>query len=109
MIREAKAWKTGDDHIEGVGRIASVTGWIGEQGNELVEAIERVGPAMREQERQGVRPLAPLVNEVNTQAVDLRAKLRELVEFRLLHSPVEVMLPIAYQLLSEYTLKPLLS
>src|ERR1051326_2561177 len=53
---------------------------------------------MREQERQGVRPLAPLMHKVNPAAVDLRAKLRELVEVRLLRAPVEVMLPIAGQL-----------
>ena len=51
-VREAEAGQAGHHDVERVARIAAVRRRIREQRDELQEAVERVGEAVREHDRQ---------------------------------------------------------
>ncbi len=52
---------------------------------------------MGEKKRQRVQPLAAFVNEMKTEAIDVRAKLRPSIELGLLCSPIELLGPVSHQ------------
>ncbi len=54
---------------------------------------------MREDNWQRIRAFAALMDEVDSQAVDLGTKLCKLIELHLLCSPIEIILPVIYQAL----------
>jgi len=59
-----------------------------------VHAVERIRPAVREDNWQRVGSLAALVNEVDTQAINFGLELRKLIQPDLLLAPVVFVLPI---------------
>jgi hypothetical protein len=56
-----------------------MAGRIGQQRNDLRHLEDGAGPAVGDDEGQRVRPLATLVDEVNTHAIKGSAKVREAV------------------------------
>ena len=96
-VGEAIPWQRRHDHVEGVRGIAAMTRRIGEQWNDLVHTVERIRPAVGDDNRQRVRSLAALMDEVDAEAIDLDAKLGKVVEHRLLCPPIEVALPVVHQ------------
>jgi len=73
-IGEAKAWHRGDNKVE---RFAVQT--FGEQWNQLQKFVERARPAMGRNQRERVFAFAANVHKMDSDTVDLRAKVRKLV------------------------------
>jgi hypothetical protein len=96
-VREAEAGQARHDDVERgrvpIGRAAMGLG-VGEHRDDFQKACERVGPAMDQQKRDGVAALAPLMNEMKPDAVDIRAEVGEAVQILFLSPPVEVAPPI---------------
>jgi hypothetical protein len=97
-VGESVAGQGWDDHVEGVVRISPVASRVAQQRDDLRELKECARPAVGEDQRQGVGPFAPLVDEVEAEAVDLGAEVGEAVDALLLLSPVETALPVLDQL-----------
>ena len=95
---EAIAGQIRDDDIEGVFGAAAEGLRVGEHRNQLGKAIERVGIAVCQQKRKGVRSAASLMDVVNIDIGDLCLEMRELVELSFLLAPVEGVLPEIQQL-----------
>jgi hypothetical protein len=93
-VRKAEPRQRRHDHIEGVGRVPAETRRVGEHRDYLMEAVERVGPAVQEQDRHGMGTLAALVDEVDPETAYPRPKLRRPVELGLLLAPVEGVPPV---------------
>ena len=89
LEREGVAGQRRRDDGEGVGWVAAEAGRVGQARDQLEELEHGAGPAVREQQRQGGRPLARRVNEVQVDALQRHLVLREGVEPRLLRAPVE--------------------
>ena len=98
LVGKAVAGNRRCDDVEGVGRIAAIRGRIGERPDDLVELHDRTGPAVSNQEREGVLVGRALVDEVDVQTVDRREELIELVQRRFLGAPVEFITPVDEQL-----------
>src|SRR5918999_5034986 len=88
-VGEAEPRQRRHDHVEGVGRVPAETRGVGEHRDYLLEAVERVGPAVQEQDRHGRGTFAALVDEVDPETAYLRPKVRRPVELGLLLAPVE--------------------
>ena len=97
MVGEPEAGQGWRDHIEGVGRIAAVAGWVGQQGNDLGHLEEATWPAVGDDQRYGIRALAFLVDEVDIQTVHLGLEVAEGVELGFLGAPVELSPPMLDQ------------
>jgi hypothetical protein len=89
----------GDDHVEAVRLMPSVSRRVAEARDELDHLDERAGPPVDEEQRHGRGPLPALDDDVDVQALDLYPELRELVEPPFLRSPVEVGRPVRDQVL----------
>ena len=98
-IGKTEAQQRRHNHIKRVDRITTVARRISQQRKYFHHAEKRIGPAMKQDDRQRLRPCATLVNEMHTEAVDIGAKLGELVELCFLLTPVILGLPVAYQFL----------
>ena len=83
-----------DDEVECVLGTAAVGRWIGQRLDHLVKLHERAGPAVDDDQRQGVWPLSAPMNEMDVEAVDLRLELLEPVEPTFLRTPIERVPPI---------------
>ena len=94
----AEAGDGGDDDVEGVRGVAAVGGGVGEGPDEFEELKHRAGPAVREEQGMGVRPLAADVPVVDVDAVDLAEELGPGVERGLLGAPVVLVAPVVAQL-----------
>ena len=68
---------------------------IGQRLNDLQLLDDRTGPAVRDDERQGIRVTGFHVNEMNVDSVDLGHELRQRVQPRLHLAPVVVGAPVA--------------
>ena len=88
-IGEAVPGQRRYDDVEGVRRVAAVGARIGQRTDHLGELDRRAGPAVREDQRQGVGLRRAYVEEVDRLPVDLRRELRNLVQGRFLRPPVE--------------------
>jgi hypothetical protein len=77
----------GDHHIEGVRRAAAVGGRIGERPDDLRLLDDRAGPAVGDDQRQGVGMGGADVEEVEVEAVDLGRELRQRVQRGLAAAP----------------------
>jgi hypothetical protein len=82
--------------VEGVGRVAAVAAGVGERPDEVDVLEEGVGPAVGEDQRQGVGLGRAEVQEVDVLPVD-GGVLRELVEPGLPGPPVVLVLPVVDQ------------
>src|SRR6267142_4189881 len=70
---------------------------LGKQRDQLEELDDRARPAVRKEERHGVRSPARLVDEVQLDAADRHAELAKAVDARLLRAPIEARLPVVNQ------------
>jgi hypothetical protein len=96
-IRAAEAGHGGDDHVEGVRRIASMVSRVGQEQDELEHLDEGARPAMRDEERQRGGTMATCVDAVDAETVDMSAEVREHV-YRVLPAPaVEVRVPVRHE------------
>ena len=82
------AGQRGHDDVEGVGRVAAVGSGIGQERDDPLEPGERAGPAVGEDEGEGERPHAALVDGVDLHPAHARHDLRQAVEPRLLGAPL---------------------
>ncbi len=98
---EGVAGHGGHDDVEGVGRVAAVGPGVGERADHLGELGEGAGPAVGQDQRQGVRLGRPDVQEVHVRAVDLGGELRELVQPGLVRPPVVTVAPVRGQALDD--------
>ena len=71
---------------------------IGEHGDHLVHFEESAGPAMGYHQWHGIWPLSLLMDEVDTQAVDVRLEMAKRVDQFLLGAPIELGTPVLNQL-----------
>ena len=71
LAGEAVAGHRRDHEVEGVFRASAVRRGIGERADGLEQLDHRAGPAVRDDQRQGVRMPRAHVDEVNVEAVDL--------------------------------------
>jgi hypothetical protein len=84
-------------HGEGIGRITTEARGLRQARDQIKDLEDRAGPAMREQQRHRRRAFAGGMQEVQIDAVQRHAELREGIGRRLLCAPVEPVLPIAEQ------------
>jgi hypothetical protein len=70
----------GDHHIERVGLAAAVRGRVGERPDELQLLDDRAGPAVGDDDREGVGMLGADVEEVDVQPVELGQEARQAVQ-----------------------------
>ena len=92
--------------MEGVGGVAAVRRGVGERPRDLVHLEERPRPAVADDERERVGPLALDVDEVDAEPVDLGAELRQRVQTPLLLPPVVAVAPVRGQLLHVGQIRP---
>ena len=86
--------------------------WIGQWLDHIPKEEDRARPTMGEDDRQRVRMFRSYVDEVNAEAIDLRAKLWELIQCLLAASPVVIGAPVvdeSTQLLEGNALRPVVS
>ena len=88
LVGPAVAGQRRHDEVERVGRVAAVRDRIGERPDHLQELDDRSRPAVGHHQRQRVGLRRAHVEEVDAEAVDRRAELRERVELRLGPPPV---------------------
>jgi hypothetical protein len=88
-----------DDQVDRVGGVPAVRHRVGQRVDHLEELGDRAGPAVREQDRCGVRLGGAHVQEVHPGAVDLGDELRVPVDGGLGGTPVVVVLPVVGELL----------
>src|SRR5439155_12283455 len=98
-IRKSKSRQRRHNHIERVQRRTASAGRIGQHWNDLVHAVERIGPAVGKDDRHWVGSLAAFVNEVDAQSIEVHFEVRELGELCLLYPPVKLVLPVSHQAL----------
>ena len=67
---------------------------IGQHGNDLRKADERIGVAVGEDEGEWVVPLAELMDEVNAKAVHGGSEVREAIDGLFLAPPIEAGQPV---------------
>jgi hypothetical protein len=79
--------------MERVRRARTVGRWIGEEINNLELLDDRAGPAVADDQRQGVVVFRADVNEMNVETVDLGGELRQGVQLCLDLAPVVVPSP----------------
>jgi hypothetical protein len=91
---EAEARQARHDDVERVGLVGIVRDRVGQHSNHALETDERVGEAVREDEREWVRSAASLVNEMNTHAVDVGTEVRESIQRGFPPSPIEAQPPM---------------
>ena len=80
--------------MKGVGRIAAVGHRVDKWFDDLVELNYRPWPAVGDQQRPGLGMGTALVDEVNTEAVDLGAEMVEPIQQRFADPPVIVLSPV---------------
>ena len=91
---EAEARQRGHDHVEGVGGIAAVGRGVAEGADHVAQVPEGPRPAVREDERDRVRPPPAHVDEVDGRALDLDAEVGQAVHLRLVRAPVVTLEPV---------------
>ena len=99
LAREAEPGQRRGDHMERIGGVAAVGGWVAEWLDHLVELGHRAGPAVRDQQGDRVGVRRALVDEVDVDTVDLGHELVEPVEPRLARGPVVLVGPVPAELL----------
>ena len=92
---EAVAGQGGQHEVERVLGAPAVRGRVGERADRLEQLDDRTGPAVRHDQRQGVRVRRPHVEEVDVHPVDLGHELRQRVQPRLAPAPVVLGRPVA--------------
>jgi hypothetical protein len=80
--------------VERIGRIAAMRGGIGEERDQLAEPKERIGEAVREDQRDRIGASPALVDEVDVEPADEGAELREPIDFGFGCAPVEFGPPV---------------
>ena len=86
-----------DDHVERILRVAAVGGRVGQGSDHVQHLDDRAGPAVRDDQRQGVRVGRPGMDEVDVEAVDLGQELGECVQPRLDPPEVVLVAPVVRQ------------
>ena len=66
--------------MKGVLRASAMRGRVGQRLDDLLELDDRSGPAVRDDQREGVGVRGPLVNEVDVEPFDLRGELVEPIQ-----------------------------
>src|SRR3546814_425162 len=87
-----------DLHIEGIGGVAPVCCGIGQGTDYLLHVPECPGPTMGKDQRDRLRPLTRLPDEMNGKPVNCDAVMGELVDRPLGLTPIEFALPCPRQL-----------
>jgi hypothetical protein len=91
---EAEAGQVRDHQVKGVGRITTIGARVGQRSEQLQILHHRVGPAVGEDQRGGIRLRRADVEEVDVLMIDLGGELRELVQLRLPRAPVIAVSPV---------------
>ena len=97
--REGKPRERRRDDVECVLGVASMTLRVGKRTDDIEELDDGSRPAVGDDQRQGVRVAALLVNEVDVDPVDRRREVGKAVDPGLLPPPVELVQPVRAQLL----------
>src|SRR4030095_11291956 len=92
-LREAVARQRRRDHMEGVGGLAAMSFGVGQPRDDVEKLHDRAGPAVHEKQRKGVGTSGASVDEMDRLAIDPGAEVREMIEPRLLGSPVVLVAP----------------
>ena len=103
-LGEAVAGDRGGDDGEGVLGVAAVGGGIGQRAEDLDDLVEGAGPAMGEDQREGVGSVALLVDVVDGVVLDavgrdLGCELGDAVEVGLLDAPIVLGAPVVAEFL----------
>ena len=91
---KAVAGDGGNHEVECVGWIAAVCSGVGERADDFGEFHDRAWPAVRHDQRYGVRLGRADVHEVHALSLDRRGELRETVQLPLMHAPVVSRAPV---------------
>ena len=111
LVRKAVTRQRRRYDVKGVLRLAAEGCRIGERRNDFVKFDDRSRPAVGEDDRQRVRVFRPRMDEVDVQAVDLGAELREGINPRFALAPIISVAPIGHQRLKpreRHTLGPII-
>ena len=99
LVAEPVAGQRGAHEVERVVGIAAVRGGIRERADHLQELDDRPGPAVGDDQGQGIRVRRPGVEEVDAEPVDRGPELRHGVQPPLGRPPVVPLRPVAAELL----------
>ena len=94
FVRKAVSRQIGHNHVKRILGPSTVRLWVGQHGNYFCETIERIGIAVRKNDRKWIRAPAALVDEVDTDVVQFCLEMSELVQRRFVLSPIINILPI---------------
>ncbi len=111
LAGEAVTGNRRHDEVERVFRPSVMSRGIRERADDLEQLDHRAGPAMRHDQRHGVRMTRADVDEVNVHVIDRRHELGQGVEPGLGLSPVVARSPVTHQLLEFcelYALRPII-
>src|ERR1700688_370319 len=84
-----------------------MSGRIREEWNERKVLDERARPTVSEYQRNATTAWRSCVHEVDANAIDLDAELRQFPESLLLSAPVESLGPIVHQIPQPFEIRPL--
>src|SRR5262249_16649753 len=102
LAGEAVAGDGRDHDVKGVGRRSAMGRRIRQRLYELQLLDDGAGPAVGDDDRQGVLVLRTNVNEVDVESVDLGDEVRERIEPRLDLAPVVFCRPVAREFLDGF-------
>src|SRR6266550_8497598 len=74
-IREPEARKTGNDDIKGAQWVSTEAFWVVKHGNDLMEAVKRVRPAMNEKQRDGIGSFPTFIEKMDLNTADFSFEL----------------------------------
>ena len=97
-VRKPVARHGRSNNVEGVDWVSAVAGRVAEQGYDLRHLEECAGPTVGYHQRHGVGTLSLLVDEMDTQAIDIGLEMWEGVDQFLLGAPIELGAPVLHQL-----------
>ena len=100
LAREAVARHRRNDQVKRVRGAPAVGRGIGQRLDDLELLDDRAGPAVGDDERQGILVFRANVDEVNVEPIDLGDEMRVGVQLRLDLAPVVLRRPVARQLLN---------
>ncbi|HVJ55267.1 MAG TPA: hypothetical protein VM689_22595 [Aliidongia sp.] len=96
-IGEAVAGQRGHHDIEGKIAITGRLSSAGQKRDDLRHLGDAAGPAMGQDQRHASAPLRPLMDEMDTLAIDVGRELREAVQSPLGRAPIEAVPPMIHE------------
>src|SRR4029077_19553622 len=94
LVRKTKPGQGWDNNVKGIFGFAAMDRRVCQRSNDLQKLDDRSGPSMRQDHRQGILVLCSDVNEIDSEAINLRSKLRQPIQSALNSTPIVARAPV---------------